>query len=134
MAGALGVIRVGPIRVKTFNASTSPVATGTGLNASKATTASFASEAFRVTPVMQRCRPDATTVPFFESSTLRSNWVPWSSPFFSPIQRWAGLAAVSVEQPSVPGLKPEGGVPVLPFTVSTYSPVLATLPGSTCTR
>jgi hypothetical protein len=25
-------------------------------------------------------------------------------------------------------------VPVLPFTVSTYSPVLATLPGSTCTR
>src|SRR5262245_46833464 len=54
----------------------------------------LANDGFLVTPLMQMTSPDATGAPFNDRSALRSNFVPWSSLFFSPSHTVRGLTSV----------------------------------------
>ena len=66
-----------PIRVETFSdrASVVPL-NGAGANEPNAAVASRALAGFRVIPVIQRVSPDATSVPFLDTSANRSKLVP----------------------------------------------------------
>ena len=66
-----------PIRVETFSdrASVVPL-NGAGANEPNAAVASRALAGFRVIPVIQRVNPDATRVPFLNTSANRSKLVP----------------------------------------------------------
>src|SRR5215470_17542778 len=78
-----------PIRVSSLRLKVSVVpSNSTDSKGSRSTVTSFASAGLTVMPARHRAAPEATGIPFLDSSARRSNLVPMSSLFFRPTHAW----------------------------------------------